>query len=100
MIQCSICLEEICQDNLRLSCNHKFHKLCITKLIKYKQNKCPLCKRYIKNTKITCNTNLLNIIDDNLFFHIFMNTFIILWIIIIVILSYQCRNKIILTHKL
>ena len=50
MKTCSICLEKIDKNLLKLSCNHFFQKLCIDKWIEtcnYKF-KCPICrKKYI-----------------------------------------------------
>ncbi len=50
MTNCTICLEQIDKNFLRLSCNHLFHKVCIDRWIEtcnYKF-KCPICrKKYI-----------------------------------------------------
>ena len=69
MNECSICLEEINDNNnFILSCNHNFHKVCLVKLIKNRHYKCPLCRKNIKNTKFLYDTNVEHIIDDNMLF--------------------------------
>ena len=49
MIECSICLEEIEdeEDKYITLCNHIFHQSCLIKWIKDNQN-CPICRRVIK----------------------------------------------------
>lgn len=38
---CLICYDTINGNSTRLTCNHEFHTYC---LLKWKQDKCPLCK--------------------------------------------------------
>lgn len=41
---CTICLEELRENKMKLECNHFFHKTCITKHLKI-QNHCPVCRK-------------------------------------------------------
>lgn len=46
---CSICLDQMRNNNIILPCNHKFHNKCIKKLfITFHDNKCPLCRAKYK----------------------------------------------------
>ena len=50
MVECSICLSNICDGYSLDSCNHKFDKECIikwttTKLLKGQKPTCPLCRQ-------------------------------------------------------
>ena len=54
METCSICLEELNDNNIikTLSCGHKYHFNCFKKLVYMNNNfyiKCPLCREYNTN---------------------------------------------------
>ena len=55
-LTCSICLDDIINFNEKktLKCEHMYHKECINKV---QNNKCPLCKKEIKDSTIS---NILN----------------------------------------
>jgi len=62
--QCSICLEELDennQNNETLICNHVFHEKCITEWFKY-SNSCPNCRETIQqnNPHIITHNNLIH----------------------------------------
>jgi hypothetical protein len=44
---CSICFEELFEDQKMTPCNHSFHLLCILKWLKLK-GECPLCRTKLK----------------------------------------------------
>ena len=54
---CSICLDDMDADVIKLKCNHNFHDKCIKKWIltdyQLNNNKCPLCKDIIWFKTIT-----------------------------------------------
>ena len=43
---CSICLDILNNDIKIISCNHKFHKICIDKVVDNSEN-CPECRQSI-----------------------------------------------------
>jgi hypothetical protein len=43
IIECSICLENIENDSIVLSCNHSFHKTCIENWF-LRDRTCPMCR--------------------------------------------------------
>ena len=53
-IICSICHEPMVGDIKKLSCNHEFHKACITQWLKLRNN-CPLCRFIVKNPDVFNN---------------------------------------------
>jgi hypothetical protein len=55
---CTICLDKINENNVKLICNHNFHKKCLDKWLSI-NNSCPLCR---------CNVNS-NIIIGKVFNH-------------------------------
>ena len=57
-MECSICLEDIDSDNLKLSrCNHTFHKDCINQWINNFHWRCPMCRQQM--AEITRFKNLM-----------------------------------------
>jgi hypothetical protein len=54
---CPICLENINDDNMFITnCNHKFHKLCISKLEEYSfSTTCPMCREIISERFDFCS---------------------------------------------
>lgn len=46
--ECSICLEKMTSNKVRLKCNHFFHKKCLAHCHK---TECPLCRSIISSTK-------------------------------------------------
>ena len=64
-LECCICLDEIhIEDEIILKCNHIFHESCICNLLLY-DNKCPLCKQYIRtNKKLIAKQSLLPLLHE------------------------------------
>jgi hypothetical protein len=55
---CSICLENLTDNNLSITkCNHKFHLTCLIESFKF-SNKCPLCREILfENNNTNHQTN-------------------------------------------
>ena len=50
---CSICLTDLSDNVGKLSCGHKFHKICIYKwLINENKNTCPICRLDVVNENV------------------------------------------------
>jgi len=45
--QCSICLDDMDEQVVRLNCGHAFHRPCVTKWLVTKSQTCPLCKQQL-----------------------------------------------------
>ena len=63
MTECSICLEELLDKNIKLDCGHKYHYDCILKI---NDNSCPLCRRKIVNVDI-CLGNHKTFFNNNFY---------------------------------
>ena len=55
MENCVICLDTIKEEYKLIGCNHKFHKVCIMLL---QDDKCPLCRKNIRNVEVILNVSL------------------------------------------
>ena len=61
---CCICFDNIVFDKHITTCNHNFHKKCLSEWIHY-NNTCPLCRMIIKQLKFInfiTNTNYKTLI--------------------------------------
>jgi len=56
---CSICLEPLKENAKKTSCNHIYHKECISEWINNNKNTCPLCRKNLFICKNNCNNGLL-----------------------------------------
>lgn len=84
--ECSICLETDDKPTQTLSCNHTFHKKCISKWLK-NSDSCPMCRSYTKkyykakekilnfgyitinrNIKIYVSNNIVTVINKYILF--------------------------------
>lgn len=45
--KCTICLEDLKDNIIKLECDHSFHQLCIDESLSHSNNKCPLCRNVI-----------------------------------------------------
>ena len=52
MDTCSICLEELKDNIVKLGCGHKFHKGCLEELAKKSELKCPECRKVFNKENI------------------------------------------------
>lgn len=55
---CAICLELLSTDNVKLNCNHVYHKKCIDKWLATNVN-CPVCRKVLISTEIKNFHNML-----------------------------------------
>jgi hypothetical protein len=47
---CSICLDEMCENLIKLECNHMYHKECLKKWVMNSSTKCCICRFDIRDT--------------------------------------------------
>lgn len=89
--ECSICLEIINNNIVKLECNHIFHDRCIKMWICNYMTTCPICRIHTKyNSRI--NMQPINLLLFLNYIRLFL-TLLILFIIIVSMYSSYSTNK-------
>jgi|Laugresu1bdmlbsd_1035121.scaffolds.fasta_scaffold33417_1 hypothetical protein len=89
--ECVICLDEVETEWRDLECHHRYHKQCIESWITVNA-RCPLCMKYIKDTKIKERNINDNMTDEIHYIAIRRFLLFICCIVCVIIVTVICSS--------